>query len=123
MLYLSFITLLPFAAYLLGKYPAVQFSVLVYGFNVLLIAIVSAVRFEYAFWADEIDTGHNSHRSISQARVRMYMTVVTTLLGILASYFSLSLALFLYAFPIIFNIIPGTLNAIERLFGFRLGER
>src|SRR5436305_12837103 len=34
MLYLAFVTLLPLAAYLLGKYPDVQSSVLIYGANV-----------------------------------------------------------------------------------------
>jgi uncharacterized membrane protein len=123
MLYLAFVSLLPFAAYLLGKYAEVQTAVLVYGLNVLIIGILTAARFEYAFWSKELDTEHNEQRVTEQARVRMYSMVITTFIGILLSYVSMRAALFLYAFPIIFNIIPGMLNALERIFGFRLGER
>jgi TMEM175 potassium channel family protein len=122
MLYLAFVTLLPFAAYLLGKYPDVQATVLLYGLNVFIIGALSCARFEYAFWSHEIDTSHNQKRQILQARVRMYSTTTVTLVGMLISYISISAALFLYAFPIVFNIIPGSLNAVEWLFGFRLGE-
>lgn len=122
MMYLAFVSLLPFAAYLLGKYSEVQFAVLVYGLNVLLVGVISALRFEYAIWTDEINTEHNSQRALAQARVRIYLTILTTLFGMIISYVSIPVALFLYAFPIVFNIIPGLLNASERLFGFRLGE-
>jgi uncharacterized membrane protein len=122
MLFLAFVTLLPFAAYLLGKYPDVQAAVIIYGINVFIISLITIGRFEYALWSHEIDTTHNSHRLVMQARIRSYMTTITTFIGILISYISLPAALVLYAFPIVFNIIPGILNAIERAFGFRIGE-
>jgi hypothetical protein len=43
-----------------------------------------------------------------------------TCVGILLSFFSIPLALFMYAVPIVFNLIPGSLNAAEKLFGFEL---
>jgi len=122
MLYLAFVTLLPFATYLLGKYPDVQAAVLIYGVNVFIIGLISIARFEYALWSREIDTTHNSHRLVLQSRIRSYMATITTFIAMLVSYVSLPTALFLYAFPIIFNIIPGILNLIERMIGFRLGE-
>jgi uncharacterized membrane protein len=122
MLYLAFVTLLPFATYLLGKYPDTQAAVLIYGTNVFIIGLISIARFEYAFWSREIDTSHNSHRSVLQARIRTYMTTVMVFVGMLISYLSLPVALVFYAFPIVFNIIPGILNLIEHMFGFRLGE-
>ncbi len=122
MLYLAFVTLVPFATYLLGKYPGVQATVLIYGANVFIIAFIAIFRFEYALLSKELDTSHISRRIILQARIRTYLTAITTLIGILVSYVSLPLALFLYAFPIVFNIIPGLLNMIESMLGFRLGE-
>jgi uncharacterized membrane protein len=123
MLYLAFVSLVPFSTHLLGRYSDIQTAVLMYGINILIIAAVAALRFEYALWSGEIDTSHNNRREIAQGRVRAYVMVVTTLCGMLVSYVSLSSALFLYAFPIVFNIIPGLLNATERLLGFRLGSR
>lgn len=122
MLYLAFVSLLPFSAFLIGRYSDVQFAVVVYGLNVLVIGLLTSVRLEYAFWSNELQTGHNEKRITAQARVRMNMTVFVTFVGILAAYVSIPAALFLYAFPIVFNIIPGLLNATERLFGFRLGK-
>jgi uncharacterized membrane protein len=122
MIYLAFVSLLPFAAYLLGKYPDVQAAVFIYGLNVLIIALLSVVRMEYAYWSDEIDTTHNSSRLVAQGRVRQYMTFVTTLIGIVVSFFSTPIALILYAFPIVFNMIPGSLNAVEKILGLHLGS-
>jgi hypothetical protein len=39
------------------------------------------------------------------------------------AYFSLTLTFFFYAFPILFNIIPGGLDWIEKRFGLDFGER
>jgi uncharacterized membrane protein len=122
MVYLMFISLIPFSAYLIGRYSEVESAVLIYGINVLLIGILAVLRFEYAMASREIDTSHNERRHIAQARVRMYITPGITLLGMFVSFVSIPVALFLYAFPVIFNIIPGFLNKIERVFGFRLGE-
>jgi uncharacterized membrane protein len=121
MLYLSFVSLLPFSAYLLGKYPNVQAAVFIYGMNILVIGAFTVLRFEYALWSREIDTSHNPRRDILQARIRTYLTPATTFIGVLVSFVSLPFAIFLYAFPIAFNIVPGLLNALERTFGFRLG--
>ena len=123
MLYLAFVSLLPFSAYLLGRYPDIQLAVLVYGMNILIIGMTTIARFEYALWSKEIDTAHNGRREVAQARVRIYLTAVTTLIGLAVSYISIPAALFWYAFPIVFNIIPGLLNTAERLMGFRLGGR
>jgi len=122
MLYLAFVSLLPFFAYLLGKYPDLQAAVLLYGIDVFIIGILTILRFEYALWTDEIDTTHNPRRDILQARIRTYLTPAMTLIGILIAFASTQWALFFYAFPVAFNIVPGLLNSIERVFGFRLGE-
>jgi hypothetical protein len=90
--------------------------------NVLVIGILTILRFEYALWSHEIDTSHNPRRDILQARIRTYLTPATTLIGVLVSFVSIPVALFLYAFPIAFNIVPGLLNTMENTFGFRLGE-
>ena len=39
----------------------------------------------------------------------------------LFTFLSVPVSLFLYAFPVLFNIIPGTLDLAERIFGFDLG--
>jgi Zn-dependent membrane protease YugP len=56
-----------------------------------------------------------------QARIRSRVTPFFALAGIVAAFFNVyGLALLLFALPIIFNVIPGSLNALEKMFGFRL---
>jgi uncharacterized membrane protein len=120
MLYLLFVGLIPFSATLLSRFGDTQAAILLYGANVLAIALSAALRFEYALASHEIDTAHNHPRLIKQARVRLYLTPAFTLFGMLVSFVSLPLALFCYAFPLVFNVIPGLLNATERALGFKL---
>jgi uncharacterized membrane protein len=122
MLYLAFVTLIPFSAYLVGLYSDAPFAVLVYGINILIIGVIAIARLEYAMFSYEIDTGHNLARHVAQARVRTYLMPLSTLLGIASISFWMPLAYFFFAFPIVFNIIPGLLNAMEKIFGFHLGE-
>ena len=120
MLYLSFISFIPFSAHLLGTYSHLEVAVVIYGLNVFIIGALSAAVLKYAALSKEIDTAHVSSRLLSQARIRSLLTPMFTLIGILVAYWSIPIALFLYAFPIVFNSIPGTLNFVEWLFGFTL---
>lgn len=120
MLYLALVALIPFSAHLLGRYSELQLAVSLYGLNVFAIGILVALIFEYALRAKEIDTDHNSSRLIKQARIRIVLTPFFTLLGIASALSGfLALALILYIFPVIFNIIPGTLDKVEKLFRIR----
>lgn len=121
MLFMAAVAFIPFSAHLIGRYPNVPFAILFYGANVLLIGVLAVARFEYALYAKEIDTAHVSKRLIAQARIRSYLTIFCTLFGMGLAFVSAPAALVLYAFPVVFNVIPGLLNALERMFGFKLG--
>lgn len=121
LVYLALVALIPFSAHLLGRYGELELAVALYGANVLAIGLLVGVIFEYALRAKEIDTAHNTSRLIKQARIRMFLTPTCTVLGIVSAlWVSLPLALGLYIFPVIFNIIPGTLDKLERVFGIHL---
>ncbi len=121
LLYLMFLAIIPFSSHLLGRYPDVPLAMLWYGINVLAIGVMAILTFKYALYSHEIDTAHNSPRLIAQAQVRQYLTVGSTVVGILCIPVSQWLTLFFYAFPVVFNVIPGFLNKMERMFGFKLG--
>lgn len=122
LVYLSFISLIPFSAHLIGRYPDTEIALFIYGLNVLAIGVANIVIISYAYRSKELDTSHVSRRLFKQATTRAYVTPIFTLLGMIAALVAPAFALILYAFPIIFNIIPGTLDALERLFGFELGK-
>jgi uncharacterized membrane protein len=116
-LFLSLVALLPFSARLLGLYIDSSVAVLTYGINVFAIGLVASVVLQYAIVSNEIDTAHISRRLLTQARIRSLLTPAFTLLGMAFVGVSVSLVLVLYAFPILFNIIPGMLNLVERKLG------
>jgi uncharacterized membrane protein len=121
MIFLSFIALLPFSAHLIGRYSDINLAVIWYGFHVLTLSVFSGGILYYALRSKEIDTSHNSTRVIKQATIRQSMTFSFTIVGIITAYFGYSnLAFVLYMFPIIFNIIPGTLDKVEKVFGISL---
>lgn len=122
LLFLSLVALIPFSAHLLGRYGReIDLAVVLYGINVFVIGLVQNFIFEYALRHPEIETGHNSTRLLKQGRIRSYVTSVCTIIGILfAVYVSTTLALFFYIFPLVFNIVPGMLDKLERLLGFTL---
>ncbi|MFZ1626220.1 MAG: TMEM175 family protein [Candidatus Moraniibacteriota bacterium] len=122
MFYLSFVSLIPFSAHFLGSYPDSELAVLVYGCNVFLLGAASTAVLQYAIHSEEIDTSHITQRILAQARIRSYLIPAMTLIGIIAIPFSLSFALFCYAFPILFNIVPGLLNWVEQKVGLNFGD-
>jgi uncharacterized membrane protein len=124
LVFLALISLIPFSAHLLSRYTDEPLATAVYGINLLLASLCSIAAFEYAVSSHEIDTDHNSKRLVNQARIRQRIIPLFALCGIIAGYFiSVPLALLLFMAPVLFNIIPGTLDILEHSFGISLGEK
>ena len=119
LLYLMFLVFIPFSAQLFGTYPYNQPAALVYGLNILAVMIMSATMVRYLFKHKELRQEISS-RLIKQARIRTSLTLVSYILGVLFTFIFIPLSIFFYLFPLIFNIIPGTLNLLEKLFKFEL---
>lgn len=119
-LFLAFIALIPFSSHLLGTYPDNLTAVHIYGANILLAGLSAILIFAYAHKANEIEVHPVERRMMKQATIRIMLTPTFAILGMLMAFLNLTLALILFAFPIIFNIIPGSLNFLERVFRFRI---
>ncbi|HEY4516710.1 MAG TPA: TMEM175 family protein [Candidatus Paceibacterota bacterium] len=121
-LYLSFISLIPFSAHLLGSHPHEQFAVMWYGANILLAGLGAVGLFCYAIQCREIENVDFSKRMMRQAAVRYTLYPTMAVLGIAASFVSIPAAIILYLVPVIINAIPGSLNFLEKLLRFRIPE-
>jgi uncharacterized membrane protein len=117
LLYLAFISLIPFSARVLGTYFGAPLAADIYGLNILLISLTNIGILAYAIHSHEIETNVSS-RLLKQAKFRSYVTLSSAFFGMLVAWFSPSLALLFYVLPLLFNILPGTLNALEWMFGF-----
>lgn len=120
LLYLMFVVFVPFTASLWGAYSSHQPAAILYGLNIFVIVFISRwmnayIRARPALLNDDV-----SQRLIKQGQFRGGLTLVSYAIGIGFTFVRPELAAFFYVFPIIFNVIPGSLNLAEKLFGFRL---
>ncbi len=115
MFFLMFVALVPFSTHLLGIYHEYKTAVLVYGANIIVIGIVLVSMLSYALYSREIKNGKLTDRVIRRIKIRIMLPPLFAALAILISSYSIPMSLFLFAFPIMFNIIPGSLTLLERL--------
>jgi uncharacterized membrane protein len=121
LVYLMFVAFFPFAASFIGEYHAYQVATILYGINLLAITFLSIAMLRYIRLSQGVE--HLPPRLLNQSRFRFTVNITCYLVAILVSFWNVHISLLLYIFPVIFNIIPGTLDFTERLFGFDLGER
>ncbi|MGL5830858.1 MAG: TMEM175 family protein [Candidatus Altimarinota bacterium] len=121
MVFLCFLCLIPFSAHLLGSYPHLQTAIVFYGLNVIAVSTMGLIMFFYALKSKEIDNGELKSRNLKQAAIRLVLTPIFAILGILISFVApYFIAGLLFVFPIIFNIIPGGLDFLEKRLKFKL---
>lgn len=120
MIYLVFIGLIPFSAHFLGTYVNSRVAIAEYGANIIIIGTLAYCMFVYALYSHDIDTSHIPSRVIKQFRIRILLTPSFAALGLVSMFVYPHLALFFFAFPVIFNILPGTLDLAEKVLGVKL---
>ena len=120
MLYLMFLAFIPFSTELLGTYPTNVLAIWVYGINIMLMGLTAFGMFIYAQRSKEIEMHDLEHRTMTQAKIRILLTPSFAFLAMLMALVSIPFAFVLFIFPVIFNIIPGTLNATEKFFGLTI---
>lgn len=120
MIGLMLISLIPFSAHFLGLYPDRLPAVTFYGGNLILLGLVSLVAFYYVTNNEQLRHPELSKKTIRQAKIRQLLTPSFAVLGLLIAPISIPVTLFCFAFPIVFNLIPGTLNFLEKVFRFEI---
>lgn len=120
LLYLSFIAFVPFSSHLLGNFSSFQPAALIYGFNIFIVVSIAWAMLVYIRRHPELVNEKLSQRLLNQARFRTALTLICYIAGILCSFYYIPATLVLFAFPIVFNIIPGTLDLLEQTIGFSL---
>lgn len=114
MLYLMFVVLVPFSVLLISTYATAKTAVIVYGINIFIIVFLSTTMTRYIRRTKHLLNPDLSQRLINQAQFRARISLLFYPLGILCSFFWLPASFFFYTFPVVFNIIPGTLDFLER---------
>ncbi len=114
-LFLMFVSLIPFSAHLLGEYPRHYPAILIYGLNIIVVGLILFLMLRLAIHDHEVRHEAVSQRLIVQATVRVLLPPGFALLGMLVAGVNISFSFFLFFFPIVFNLIPGSLDFMEWL--------
>lgn len=122
LLYLSFLSLIPFSAHLIALHFHTPLAFVMYGVNLFAISSMQLFQIVYAVRAHEIevDMTELNRRTYAQVLIRLFLTPTFAILGMIASFYSPYLAVVLFAFPVLFNLIPGSLNFLERVLNLKL---
>jgi uncharacterized membrane protein len=115
-LFLCFIALIPFSTHLIGEYPMNTAAVAVYGANVIVIGTVQYWMFRFTLKDEAALHEGVTPRLIKESTIRLLIPPVFAMLGIIAGFYHSSISFFLFAFPVVFNIIPTSLDALEGVF-------
>lgn len=120
MLYLMLLAFVPFSTQLIGAYSTNILAVWVYGLNIIALGGTAFGMFMYAIHSREVDMHDVPNRTITQAKIRLLLTPAFALLAMIAAFVSSGFAFLLFVFPVIFNLIPGSLDRAERFLGITI---
>ena len=107
LLFLLFITLLPFSTNLLSGHSPLRIPVAVYGANLLLLLLSSLLHLRYLARHRELSHDHLTPSWIANVRQRTAIPAVIAAVSIAISFFNPSLALSAYWLLIVFHFLPG----------------
>ena len=117
---LAAVSLVPFSANLIGVYTYNQTAIIWYGFNIILVGLMSNILWYYITTNDSLRNNDHDPKELLQARIRSSLNPFFAILGIIMSFVLPSFSYVLYAFPVIFNLIPRSLDVVEKAFGIDL---
>ncbi len=117
-LFLCLISLIPFSTHLIGQYPLNPVAVAVYGTNIVVIGIVQYWMLHVTIDDPQVLHEDVNPRLIMESTVRMLLPPIFAVVGIITGFFHLPLSFFLFAFPVLFNIIPSRMRFFERVYLF-----
>ncbi len=117
MLHLAFIAFIPFAAGVLGTYSNSKVAALLFGLTMFFQAATFFIVHTYATTNPQLLNEKVDPKNIRLSRIRNTMPIVFSLLGMLVAFQSTIWAQVIFMIPILFNLIPGILYQIEKIFG------
>jgi uncharacterized membrane protein len=117
---LASVSLVPYSASLIGTYTYNQTAIIWYGLNIILVGIMSNILWYYITGNDDLRIKDYDPKELLQARIRSSLNPLFAFLGIIVSFVAPWLSYVLYAFPVVFNLIPGSLDTVEKAFGIDL---
>lgn len=103
-IFLLFVGLVPFSSHLLGQYNDIQFSIVFFGINIILIGLSLWAMRRYVIKSNTIQNAPFTKTENEHANMRILLPVVVSLIAIIVSFFNKETALFFFTIAIVFNL-------------------
>lgn len=108
------IALVPFSASLLGTHPSSKVSIAIYGLNVITIGLSLYFMRRHVELNPKIETSVITKADRRSGYIRVLFPVFAASLAIFLSYWNTTVSIIIFAFSILFNLIPESSNLIHK---------
>jgi uncharacterized membrane protein len=112
-LFFLFIAVVPFSARLLGEYSYNHIAIIVYGLNVICIGLSLLAMRRHIEVSPKIEVANILSPDLRSAYIRVMVPIISAVLAIVLSNLNTSFSMALFAFGILFNIVPASSNIIH----------
>ena len=112
-LFFLFIAVVPFSARLLGEYSYNHVAVILYGLNVICIGLALLGMRRHIELSPKIATATLTDGDLRSGYIRIIFPIVSAIIAIVLSLVNTSFSMALFAFAILFNILPASSNIIH----------
>ncbi len=107
-IFLLTIGFIPFSTALIGRYPGLQLSLVIYGSNLIATSITSIFVWRYAVTNRLVSRDGIDEEVMSKINNRLSIGPVSYIIAIVISFFSPTLTLVIYIFTMLFFIVNTT---------------
>jgi len=109
-IFLMFLTAIPFSTGVLGEYPNDQIAVVVYGSNLLLVGLLLYCQWWYATSKHHLTDPGLDPAIVTMAKKRILIGPCILLLAIAVSYLNTKFSILIFAVLPVIYIIPGRID-------------
>src|SRR3989344_7184886 len=111
--FLMFIALIPFSTGVLGRYLGEQFSIILYGVNIIIIGILSYFHWWYVNFR-RLVSKNTSQVIISAIKKSILVAPIIAIISIFISFFSLGASLIIYSFIPIYYLFSSRIGFFKK---------
>lgn len=115
-IFFLFIALVPFSTHFLALYSATQLAIFIYGANIIIIGLTLLWMKQHVIRSHDIKA-ILTPRDRRHGDIRILLPVVFAVVAMLLSIVSTQISFALFAFAILFNLIPKSTDIIAWLLG------
>lgn len=96
--------LVPFSSHLLGTYFSLQISTIFFAINIILIGLSLFAMRSYAVLSQSIENAPFTKTENDHAWMHIFFPIMSAILAIIVSFYSVKLALLIFTIAILFNL-------------------